>query len=193
MSTLLWLSQTEPGHCVLSPARIKNAGKLHDGQAVPDDFGQPIEFRMSDLLPDDIMLSDNYDISGLIVVSEKLRAALEPRLDGHHIQFLPASIINHKGRLASDKYFVLHSQDVCDCIDVKKSRVQWNPLNKSKIMHCDGGLVIKEDAVPDNLSLFRLKHWGTKILVADALAKSLLGGGFVGLRFVDPAQYTGIG
>jgi hypothetical protein len=173
MSTLLWLSQTEPGHCVLSPARIKNAGKLHDGQAVPDDFGQPIEFRMSDLLPDDIMLSDNYDISGLIVVSEKLRAALEPRLDGHHIQFLPASIINHKGRLASDKYFVLH--------------------NKSKIMHCDGGLVIKEDAVPDNLSLFRLKHWGTKILVADALAKSLLGGGFVGLRFVDPAQYTGIG
>jgi hypothetical protein len=177
---------------VLSPTRIKNVAKLHDGEAVPPDFGQPIQFHMSDLLPDDIALSDNYDVGGQIVVSGKLKAALDAVVTGQEIQYLPASIINHKGRTASDDYFVLHPHDVCDCIDVKKSGVQWNPLNKRKIIGCKS-LVLQPAAIPPALSLFRLKHWGSRIVATDAVATSLRGQRLVGLHFIDPAQYTGIG
>ena len=192
MSSLLWLSYTEPGHCVLAGTRIKNVGKLHLGEAVPEDFGQPIEYGMSDLFPDDIALSDNYYVAGQVVVSKKLKEALEDTLTAdHRVQYLPCSIVNHKKRLASDAYFIVHSQDVVDCIDLKKSGVQWNPLNKTQITLCKK-LVINEDAVPKKIQVFRPKSWGSRMLVSESLAKRLTAGGFVGLRFLDPAEYTGI-
>jgi hypothetical protein len=191
MSNLLWLSHTEPGHCVLAATRIKNVGKLHLGESVPPDFGQPIQYRMSDLFPDDIALSDNYVVAGQIVVSRRLRDALETSLPGHHIQYLPVSIVNHKKRLASDEYFIVHSLDVFDCIDVAKSGVQWNPLDKNEITLCKR-LVIKADAIPATMMLFRPKHWGSRMLASESLAKKLTAAGLVGMRFLDPAQYTGI-
>ena len=191
MSSLLWFSYTEPGHCVLAATRIRNVGKLHLGEAVPEDFGQPIQYRMSDLFPDDIALSDNYYVAGQVVVSKKLKEALEDILTDHRVQYLPVSILNHKKRLASDAYFIVHSQDVFDCIDVKKSGVQWNPLDKNEITLCKK-LVINPDAVPKKMKLFRPKFWGSRMLASESLAKSVTAGGFVGLRFLDPAQYTGI-
>jgi hypothetical protein len=129
-------------------------GKLHLGEPVPPDFGQPIQYRMSDLFPDDIELSDNYVVAGQIVVSSRLREALQVILSGHHIQYLPVSILNHKKRLASADYFVVHSHDVFDCIDVNKSGVQWNPLDKNEIVLCKQ-LVIKPKVVPADILLFR--------------------------------------
>jgi hypothetical protein len=191
MSKLLWLSHTEPGHCVLGATRIRNVGKLHVGEAVPSDFGQPIQYKMSDLFPDDLELSDNYVVAGNIVISRQLRDALEPLLAGHRLQYLPVSILNHKKRVASTDYFILHSQDVFDCIDVAKSKVKWNPLDKNEVLFCER-LVINPGSVPSNTLIFRPKYWGSRILAADSLAKTLSAGGFVGLRFLDPAQYTGV-
>ena len=146
---------------------------------------------MNDLFPDDIELSDNYERAGQIVISRRLKEAVEKGLKDHHLQFLPVTILNHKGRVASKDHFLLHSQDLCDCIDLKKSKVKWSPLNKKKIIRCEA-LVIKADAVPKNLSLFRLQHWGSNIMVSKALADSLLKQKFVGLSFADPAKYTGM-
>jgi len=191
MSYLLWSAHTEPGHCVLASTIIDDVDRLHLGEAVPADFGQPIEYPMNDLFPDDIELSDNYERAGQIVISKRLKEAVEKGLKNHHLQFLPVTIRNHKGRVASKDYFLLHSQDMCDCIDQKKSKVRWSPLNKKKIIRCES-LVIKPDAVPKSLSLFRLEHWGSNIVVSKAFADSLLKQKFVGLSFVEPSKYNGM-
>lgn len=197
MSYQLWRDTTEPGHCVLVATRIKDVGRLHLGEAVPEDFGQrvagqPITFSMSDLAPDDFMLSDNYDVSGQIVVSRKLRDALAQALSDDSIQYLPAAIKNHKGRIESSDYFIVHPHRVVDCIDLEKSQIEWNRLNPSQLSYSKG-LIIDAQRIPPGYELFRLKHWGARILASSNLTKRLLDGGFVGLRFVDPATYTGIG
>lgn len=192
MSFLLWRGQVEPGRCVLSPTRIKNVGKLHAGAAVPPDFGQPIQYKMSERFPDDIDLSDTYEIADQIVVSSILRQEIEPLLPAQRVQFLPVKIINHKGRAEDAQYFILHPHDVVDCIDLKASQVKFNPLDKQEILNCKG-LVIRAEAVPQELNVFRLEHWGSKLLVRAALAQRLEQKRFVGLRFVAPDRYTGIG
>jgi hypothetical protein len=191
MSYLLWSAHTEPGHCVLGSTLIPGVEKLHHGETVPPDFAQPIAYPMNDLFPDDIALSDNYERAGQVIVSKRLRAALEHELHGHHLQFLPVTILNHKGRVAAQDYFILHSHDMCDCIDLKASKVRFNPLDKKEIMRCEK-LVINDDAVPDDLSLFRLERWGSNIIVRKPLADALLKHGFVGLSFVDPLKYKGM-
>jgi len=191
-SFLLWLANTEPGHCVLDPTRIKKVGKLHLGETVAADFGQPIQYRMSDDYPDDIELSDNYVISGQIIVSSRLRQALEPILPADRVQYLRVSIINHKKRVAAQDYSILHLHDVCDCIDQKRSKVVWNPLDKQEVLNCEA-LIINPGKVPEGLDVFRLKYWGSRVLIRETLTQTLRAQGFVGLRFLDPLRYTGIG
>lgn len=188
MSHLIWLSHTEPGHCVLSPTRIKKVGRLYAGEQVPEDFGQPIQYTMSDLFPDDIALSDNYE-KGQVIVSARLRAALTPLLAGQSVQFLPAKIINHKGRVAAEDYAILHPHAVVDAIDIEASQVDWSELAKNEIDYCKG-LVLK-DLPADTPPLFRLKYWGSVLVVTTELAATLQSGGFVGLRFLEPKQFTG--
>jgi hypothetical protein len=147
---------------------------------------------MSDNFPDDIELSDNHVVSGQIVVSSKLRRTLEKLLPPDRTQYLPAKIINHKGRVAADDYCIVHLHDVCDCIDLAASQVKWNPLNKTKIIGCKS-LVIKPEAIDDRLQAFRLKHWGSKVLARQSVVKALQDQRFIGLRFVDPVKFTGIG
>jgi hypothetical protein len=100
--------------------------------------------------------------------------------------------MNHKGRVASTEYSILHSLDVCDCIDLEKSQVKWNPLDKAKILSCNS-LILKPEAMPPQLSLFRLKHWGSNIMASEALVKKLQEKGFIGFRFIEPSGFTGIG
>jgi hypothetical protein len=192
MSFMLWRSRRKRGYCVLSPTNIEDVARLHAGETVPADFGQPIQYRMSDDFPDDIALGDNYAVADQIVISSRLRGALQPLLPPERFQFLPARIINHKGRVAADDYTILHPHDICDCIDLQASNVTWNALNKQRIFGCDS-LVIDPRKVGDDLLVFRLKHWGAKILIRDSLAGPLKAQGFVGLDFIDPAGYMGVG
>ena len=86
----------------------------------------------------------------------------------------------------------MHPHDVLECIDVAASGVTWNSLNPEKILSCDR-LVIRDASIDAAVQVFRPKNWGSKLLIRSSLASRLSKQGFVGLRFVDPATYTGVG
>ena len=189
MSHRIWLSGTEPGHCVLRATRIKKVGRLYLGERVPDDFGQPIRYQMSELFPDDFALSDNYEVAGQVIVSARLRAVLAPLLASQAMQYLPARIIDHEGHVVAEDYAIVHPHTVMDAIDIEASKVDWSELAEQEIDYCKG-LVLK--AMPAGVPpLFRLKYWGSVLVVSTELAHRLEAGAFVGLRFLEPKQYTG--
>ena len=192
MTFAIWLSGVPAGHCTLNPTRVPNTRELNLGVPIAATFPTDVSYRMSDRFPDDLLLSDNFRIAGQVLVSTPLRAHLEASLPDHRLEFLPVTIINHKGRVASDSYFILHPLDLVDCIDVKKSKVAWNPLNKAEVMSAKG-LVINEAAVPASLQMFRPKHWGAYIMVRPSFADAVGGAGFSGLRFIPADGFTGIG
>src|SRR5687767_8578816 len=118
MNIVLWRELATPGYCKLGSPKLWSTVKLHAGESVVADYPGGLSYQMSDLFPDDILLSDNYQVAGQIIVSSKLKAYLQQALPDHALEFLAVSILNHKGRVASDEYFIVHPVGTQDCIDL---------------------------------------------------------------------------
>ena len=191
MNLLIWSSDPPAGHCTLEATNIPEVKLMHQGQSVADTIAKDISYRMSDRFPDDIELSDNFKVAGQILVSGKLKQYLSSVLKDERIEYLPVSIVNHKERVALTDYFIVNSLDLVDCIDIKASKVKWNPLNKTRILSCKG-LVFTPDALPATLRVFRPQHWGANILIDEGLAKDLAEKGFTGLHFFSAVGFNGI-
>jgi hypothetical protein len=191
LDIVLWRDISPPGHCKLASPYLWSTVKLHAGISVADEYPGGLNYPMSDFLPDDILLSDNFKVAGQILVSGKLKAHLLAALPDHPLEFLPVSILNHKGRVVSADYFILHPLGVHDCIDLQRSKVKWNPLKKKVITSCKG-LVFKPDSLPPGLKLFRPEYWGFNIMATRAFGDELIAAGFSGLRFIDAAGFDGI-
>lgn len=191
MDIVLWKDIAPPGYCKLASPPLWSTVKLHAGVSVVDEYPGGLVYPMSDLFPDDIVLRDNFEVAGQVLVSGKLRSHLVRALRGHSIEFLPVSIFNHKGRLASDDYFIVHPLGVQDCIDLERSKVKWNPLRKKVILNCKG-LMLKPDSVPSGVKLFRPMYWGFHVMATRDFADDLVSAGFTGLRFTEVAGFNGI-
>lgn len=190
MDIVLWQDRKRRGYCKLRSPALWSTVKLHAGISVADEY-PGVTYSMHDQYPDDLLLSDNFNVAGQILVSGKLKALLQEKLPDHAIEFLQISILNHKGRVASDDYYILHPLGLCDCIDVERSKGTWNPLQKEQLAGCEA-LVFKPNSIPSGLKLFRPKYWGAEVMATREFAEEVEAAGFIGLDFVDAEGYNGI-
>jgi len=188
---LMWRNRYQEGKCVINaPAPVEDAYELNRGISRAESWPAGVTCVMDPEFPTDIELTDNLYGTNIIVVSERLRDALAGGNAADGVEFLPVSIVNHKGRVASNSYFVLNPPTTIECIDLKASKVKWNVLNKKLISTCER-LVIDEKKVPAQVSTFRPRHLPMRILVRTEVAKSLEAAGLTGLHFGDLADFRG--
>lgn len=188
----IWRASYKDGFCVIQPPEgIIKSYQLNRGISRAEGWSPDTVCRMNPEFPKDIQLADNLIGTGLAVVSDQMRELLIKE-EINNIEFLPVTILNHKGRVASNDYSIMNPLDVIDCIDLDGSIVKWNLIKKDLISGCKQ-LVLKEDAVPIECKIFRPKFWPTEILIRTELVEKLFSAGFTGLYFKDPLEYTGIG
>lgn len=191
MGYVIWKSANEEGLCsLLAPEGIKDSFELQRGISRNEGWSQDTICRMNDEYPNDIQLADNMHATGLIVISKPMKALLVKE-NVNNVEFLPLTILNHKGRVASADYFIVNALDICDCIDLDASEVEWNFIEKDLISNCER-LVLKEEAIPQNYMVFRPKFKPNIILIHIALVEKLYAANFTGLEFQDPLEYIGI-
>ena len=77
-----------------------------------------------------------------------------------------------------------------DCIDIKKSGVEWNSIDEEDISDVEK-LVLKKGAVPARVNVFRPKFLTGTILVRRSLADKLSSNGFTGLNFEELEDFSG--
>ena len=152
----------------------------------PDDAAA----AMSPKFPKDLGLADSLYGAIFVVVSAKVHHILEPE-GGGRVEFLPLKIHDHKGRLASDEYFVVNPLAIVDCIDETASLAVRDEIDENSIESC-AALVLREDAVSAGIVIFRPEHWRSLILIRRALADKLTAAGLTALRFIEPDKYTGL-
>src|SRR5689334_17546921 len=122
MDYVVWRWSAEGNSCMLvPPERIDRDWELYEG--VPRAAGFPGDalFRMSDDHPRDMGLVDSLaNIGTLVVASRRLKEHFEGKAL-KNVEYLPVTIINHKGRIASRDYFIVHPIVPQDCLDVQRS------------------------------------------------------------------------
>lgn len=192
MDYFLWRNETQDGYCTIRAPEVDRIWELSKGISRVGDLGDGIECKMDPRRPKDVGLADNVRGAGFPVVSRALKQSLERDLTHNRVEFIPVRLVNHKGRVASDQYYVLNPLDIVDCIDLEESGVEWNRISPSSISYCKA-LVLKEEAIPEGFTVFRLKRWENNILARADVVSDLQSSNLTGLVFRPAAGYNGLG
>jgi hypothetical protein len=157
------------------PLLLKKGAKL---QPWPKD----VRFHMDPNFPKAIQLPDCVkNAAGAIVVSKRFKELVEAERPAH-LEYLPISIINHKGKLASADYFIINPYKLQDCIDRQASDLKWNAIDPDLISICKK-LVIDESKIEPGCKVFRPKHLPVKVMFERGLAGKLQSAGLTGMKF----------
>jgi hypothetical protein len=77
-----------------------------------------------------------------------------------------------------------------DCIDIEKSGVVWNAINKNTISRAKQ-LTLRKGEVPETIGLFRPAHMTSTIFLRRSLSERLSADGFTGLMFRELGKFRG--
>ena len=188
---VIWGKRYQEGSCVVSnPIGFGDQFLLMEGVPLFEQWPEDVVCKMSPKYPKDIQLTDNLHGGSYAIISQRLKEQITALAGASQIEFLPVTILNHKGRVASKDYFVLNPVGSVNCIDIEKSGAVWNAIDKSDISHFQR-LVLKDGEVPADVGMFRPAHRTRTILVRRSVADQLSSAGFTGLYFQEPATYRG--
>jgi len=192
MDYLIWKYRDTDGACsILEPTGLDSIVPLKEGTPLQAELsGKALSTAMNPESPDDILLLDNvHNTDGILVVSGHLRAFLEAR-SLRDVEYLQVSIVDHKGRVASDDYWVVHPLSPVDAIDLVASDCKMSRIKKTRIQSMTQ-LVLRPEAVPADRELFRLQGlWGVT-LVSRTLADAIAAAGFSGVEWQEVSAYPG--
>lgn len=185
----IWNAFRSPGICLLGKVEGYEATwRFIGGKPLADTFPTGVRFHMRETSPTDIKLADSLvNLDRAIVVSKALVDYLEgKKLPA--VEYLPVSIVNHKGRVASADYFVVNVLAVQDCLDLQKSEPNYNKINPTRI---DGvkRIVFDPSKMDPAFPLFRAKGFNRVLFVESKMADAIDGQGFSNTEFLPLDEY----
>ncbi|MEW5802447.1 MAG: DUF1629 domain-containing protein [bacterium] len=189
MDYLIWEANPAGGYCTLEDLRnVDDSYELTRGVSRSDGFPKEACFTMDASHPKEIKLADTiYTLDNLLVISRQLKEFIESKTPSF-IEFLPVTLFNHKGRVASKDYFILNPFHLQDCIDKDKSELVWNEIDPELISNCFQ-LIVIPDRIDTSFLLFRPKYMPTVVMVRRDLAEEIAEKGFTGIDFVELDEF----
>lgn len=162
--------------------------RIAQGLPVRDIAPEVAEFDVNPRHPRNNKAPDSvYNTHGISLISRRLKAFLDDL--GGRREFVPARIFDRRGKPISLDYLVLNCLDVYDAIDQIRSDIDLNPFAPEQIMNCTR-LVVDEDAIPEDATVFRLRYMTNRLLVRRDTAERMEAAGFGGLAFRTFDEYA---
>jgi hypothetical protein len=186
---VIWKYKSVPFACVLKPlVGLEKSFRLLEGVPLQNGFPGTVQFHMDPDFPNDLVLPDNLlNPDFCIVASGRLAAALRAR-NVAHVEYLPVTIIDHKGRAASTECVIVHPVEPVDCIDTAQSVFDCSRINKTRI-NSFKKLVLDTTRIPADRKIFRLKGFWKAVVVRLDLMQALSKEGFTGLGWLPIQDY----
>lgn len=189
---VIWDAAATPHACVLKGlSGVEDEWELDEGVPRLATLTSPASLRMDPERPYHTILEDNVaNIHNLLVVSDRLKRFLEQRGLGS-VEYLPAVLVDHKGRDVRREYFIVHPIEPVEALDLAASGAAWSEIDPESIDTVEH-LVVDETKVDPGRGLFRLRHFHDVTLIRRDLAEALVQEGFTGLRWVELSDYPEI-
>jgi hypothetical protein len=133
-------------------------------------------------LTDDISNFDNIKVCSAPLVEFLKKKQLK------NVEYLPVTIHNHKGKVASRDYFILNPLPLVDALDVQASKPKYSNLVPTEATTVET-LVIDPKRVEKDVQVFRLVGFSAPIIIESAFAEELKAAGFAGPSFIGLERY----
>ena len=186
----VWGMKLVPDACVLDELiEVENKWNLVKGVSRVSDFPQKAAFCMNPDFPNNTIMTDSLrNIRRLIVGSARLAQFLQARgLEA--VEYLPVAVVNHKKKVVSRDYFIIHPVNPVDCLDIAKSGARFSKIDKTTADEVKK-LVLDEKRIPSTRELFRPKPFYDVVLASRELAEAIVAQGFTGIRWTELDNYS---
>ena len=168
---------------------VKDWDKLMNGVSQAGKFPDDARFEMSPDFPKDVKLADVlFNISSLLVVSERFKDFLEEEKVLAHNDVFDVAIVNHKGRVEKAKYFIIAQIDLPWCVNAAKTDGSKSRLDPDEYLIMRK-LVLEEETISRDRVLFRPYEYKVRPIFRDDLAKNVEDGGFTGIEFFNVEEF----
>jgi hypothetical protein len=178
-----------PHVCALGDlAGVEKEWELLEGVPRADGFTESATCRMDPEFPRNTLLADNLMNSAMaIIVSPRLKTFLEGKTLPK-VEYLPLTILDHKGKPAGRDYCVVHPIEPVDCLDLKRCKPTWSRIEESWINSVES-LVVDDRRVPSNRALFRPKAFHRVTIIRRELAEEIEKESFTGIRWLELDEF----
>ena len=174
------------GYCALEDLEgIEDIQAVRQGASLAGNPPDQLSMSMNAEEPRNTVLPDYVDnIKELVIVSPRLKQFLEAQ-EVSHVEYYPLEIIDHKGKVASNEYFLAHLIDPVDCIDADASDVDWinEGLPTMRILGLES-LVLDPARIPEGRKLFFPKFYSNYPILHRDLAEAMEKEGFTNIDIV---------
>ena len=151
-----------------------------------------MSFRMDPERPKDVTLLDSIsNLEKVLLASPKLREFLRAQ-SLPEAEFLPVTILDHKGRVASKDYSIVNCLRVVDCVDQQRSVFRWDGLDEPSMIV--SVMALSAATLGDADTMIRPKFVPGRVLYREDLMRAILQQRFSGVAFSrevfgDPEVY----
>jgi hypothetical protein len=180
---------------------LNTLGKSSPDLCILDHFFQGIEIksymvcfgeRLGDLYPKDARIQMTESRTGLklssllgntkniLMVSKELRAVIEKVCANVEIEYLPFTIIDHRGRPFSRDYCVVNPIGALDCLDHKASKTEWGTEDPTDIVSVEE-YILDRKKVNGAPPLFRIEGDPCELVLGQPLLDEIKGKGFTNI------------
>jgi len=133
-----------------------------------DEYPDDARINMSNRHPGKVLCDFLSNSKSILFVSRKMKEIVESMAD-NEIEYLPFSLYNHKGRLASSDYFIINIIGGFDCLNLEESDIEWSVSHLGEIVGIDT-FVLDAEKVKEAPHIFRIKEDPCEYVVSETLA-----------------------
>jgi len=185
----VWETNSQGGFAtLLALENVEDSYELKRGCPRANGWPADAAFRMNPSYPRQVKLADTVRNRDSVPVASAQFHDLLFSFAPADTEFLPVTIYNHKGRVASDAYVVVNPYRVVDCIDREASDLMWNEIDPELISGCFR-LVLDPARLDPSLALFRPRYMPTRVLVREDVVRAAAAAGLTGLRFTPADEF----
>ncbi|KFA92785.1 hypothetical protein Q664_13065 [Archangium violaceum Cb vi76] len=125
-----------------------------------------------------------------LFVSEKVKQVLE-HLGANNCEFIPVTILNHKGKVASSSHYLLNILGSEDAIDMEKSVCVMDAMKPDQIFGIRQ-LVLKREGLSPEALIFRAKSKMNEYFISQKLHEAFQREGITGYRVFPADGWDGV-
>ena len=188
---VFWVDQAVPHGCWLGRLsgfekgyQIRNGVPRAEGWPSDVSLEMSKDFRKYTLTPDCV-----NSINAATIISERVVEFLREK-ELPNVEYLPVTILNHKGKAVDTPYFILHPVHLVDCLDVDACQTTFGLMSKKNYEKI-GSFVPDESKCDDLPPIMRIAGLSFHVAVHRDLAREIDDAGFTGIGWYEPSDLVG--
>lgn len=156
---------------------------LVKGREAKEHYPEDAEIRMTEDREGIQLASLIAHTKRMLVVDSELKEVIINSNDipGATIEVFPVKIINHKGKVHSESYFIVNPIGYYDVVDNEKSDIDYFEGSVLGINQ----LVMSAKKLENVPNLFRIAEEPTRYYIKEPLKKAMEAGGFSNIKLVE--------